>query len=214
MEDATLCPQSDMATLPEDVSSSLPETRDIRPRVSGAMIVMHDLHEIVPENMQRKELYFHPQSSSRHPVVKHVETNRPIRCHVERMEVQSEFCYIVGIDDATMILHDLCTEKVPANVVPYTSDTGDQMICWFTINNKEKLVIVDLMEWIAFPHFFFIQFPCLCITERAKKRKLMQECVKNLSNLIDKNASNISSKDYMDMCDCMHQLYSEDFKRQ
>ena len=168
----------------------------------------------MPENVCNKKMYFDVPNkinnkkrsldeNKRGSVISGIESQRPAISHYERFELQAMVCEILKIEYVLFKVKEFCLGNIPADIVSGKNPEGGDSLLWFAVNRNNELVIIDIIDWIAFPTFSFSQFPCLCLHNKKKKNSLY-----NLSNLLDKNSDNISSGDYVDMQNDLQNLYT------
>tara|TARA_B100001769_G_C22028617_1_gene552718 strand:+ start:521 stop:1066 length:546 start_codon:yes stop_codon:yes gene_type:complete len=142
------------------------------------------------------------------PVIVGYNTNKPITSQIECLQAQSIICESLGIDDLLTKLPSLCTGNCPSDISSHIDENGNKYILWFALTVDNHVVIIDLTKWIAFPNFYFDQFPCLWTKNcKENKKKRVAASVANISERIDKNAKRMSSDDYKVISDELKNLY-------
>jgi len=143
------------------------------------------------------------QEKKRGSVIYAIESQKPVITHHERMQLQSMVCNALEIDDVFLKIKDFCLGNCPADIIPVKNPDGGDSLLWFAVNRNNEIVIIDMIDWLAFPTFFFHQFPCLHLQNNKKK-----ELLYSLSDLLEKNSNRISSNDYLNMHNNLQNLYA------
>ena len=120
--------------------------------------------------------------------------------------LQTHFCAISGLSyrDFNHMIASMTKGSLPSDIVVLRDDAAVRVI-WFALDASDKLVVVDITNWIALPNLRFGQMS-VCKYFFTSKARARSDALRRLSDAIDAVTPRLSSQEALDVHDRLKEV--------